>query len=148
MSFKLTLLYGGLLGLIYLILAARVMLWRFNSGVVVGDGGQTQSTALIRAHANFIEYVPLALIMFAILEYMTVGSQAPACSSESRLCWPPGIYHALGITLVIARLLHMMGMWQNVGISFGRRVGTALTMLVLTICVFMCMYAAYHLSVA
>ena len=111
-----TALYAGLLGLIFAVLSGRVMLWRFSSGVVAGDGGHESKAAMIRAHANFFEYVPICLVMLAVLELNGMSS-----------AW----LHALGGLLVLARVLHGVGMSWTIGVSVGRRVGTALTMVVL-----------------
>ena len=111
-----TTLYAGLLALVFAGLSARVMLWRFFSGVVSGDDGDESKAAMVRAHANFSEYVPICLVLMAALELNGLGA-----------AW----LHTLGGGLLLARLLHGVGMSRTLGVSFGRRVGTALTMLVL-----------------
>ena len=125
-----TALYGGLLGLLLALLSARVMLWRFMTGVVVGDEGDAEKTAMIRAHGNFIEYVPLTILLIGLAEYLAIGSKS-FLSIKTGQTWPPLLIHGLGITLVLGRVLHAAGMWKNPGISMGRRVGTAMTMIAL-----------------
>ena len=111
-------LYAGILGLMYCALSGRIMLWRFMNADAVVAGGQADETKLgmIRAHANFFEFVPLALILIAIAEQ---GRVAPV--------W----IHLLGGGLVVARLAHAIGVSRTPGVSLGRRVGAGLTMLVL-----------------
>ena len=90
-----TAFYASLLALILVGLSGWVIAGRGTKNTMLGDGGDTSMTRRIRAHANFIEYVPLALVIIALLE----GSGA------SR-----GLVRVLLIILVIARVLHPFGM--------------------------------------
>jgi uncharacterized protein len=71
----------------------------------------------IRAHANFVEYVPLALLLLFLVEKEAIG--------------PRWLTIALGTTLVIARYWHAQGLLSREGVSAGRFMGTNLTGLVL-----------------
>lgn len=107
-------LYAGLLGLFYVVLSARVIRGRFQNRVSLGDGGVDALALRIRAHGNFIEYVPLALILMAVLD-------AQAAS--------PILLHGLGIALVAGRAAHAVGLIKSI---FALRVGgTVLTLAVL-----------------
>ena len=66
-SLNATALYAGSLTLWYLVLGYRVVGLRRN-GISLGDGGDPVMARVIRGHANFAEYVPLALVMLAVLE--------------------------------------------------------------------------------
>jgi hypothetical protein len=122
-----TTLYAGLLGLVFAALSGQVMWWRFSTGVVAGDAGDESKMAMIRAQANFFEYVPICLVLLMLLELNGLAA-----------VWS----HALGAGLVVARVLHGVGMTRTLGISFGRRVGTALTMAVLLAAATMCLVQA------
>ena len=124
MNIETTALYTGLLGLLFWALSARVMWWRFSTGVVVGDQDDPSKTGMIRAHANFFEYVPITLLMIALLELGEFASP-----------W----LHSLGAGLLVARLLHAVGMSRTPGVSLGRRVGTALTMVVMGVAALLCL---------
>ena len=89
-----TSIYAGILGLIYFALSAWVVMGRGKYRVIHGDGGKAPLNRRIRAHANFAEYVPLILLLAALIE---AGGGAT------------GI-HALLAPLVIARLMHPIGM--------------------------------------
>eukprot|EP00466_Bigelowiella_natans_P009415 jgi/Bigna1/89993/estExt_fgenesh1_pg.C_600003 len=54
-----TALYGGALTLWYLVLTARVILYRRENLIGLGDGNNNTMQRRIRAHGNFAEYVPL-----------------------------------------------------------------------------------------
>ena len=41
---------------------------RGADGISVGDGGRIDLLVAMRKHANFVEYVPYFMIMFAVLE--------------------------------------------------------------------------------
>ncbi len=109
---KITLLFASLHVVLMLILAVRVVLHRRVQKIGIGDNGDTRLLRKIRAHANFVEYVPAALLMLALLEL--------AGLAESWL-W------ALGGTLLLARILHAAGLSRRSGYSFGRFWGTILT---------------------
>ncbi|MGL5482900.1 MAG: MAPEG family protein, partial [Aeromonas veronii] len=53
-----TLIYAGLLGLLFLGLSFWVVKRRAQFGVMIGQGEAPELLAAIRAHGNFAEYVP------------------------------------------------------------------------------------------
>lgn len=111
-----TLLYGSILGVQLIVMTVRVVLLRRSHAVGLGAGEHRDLEKAIRAHANLIEYAPLALILMALLEQ----NSAPA--------WQ---LHSLGATLVVSRLLHAWGLSRHSGSSFGRMVGMLGTVLVI-----------------
>ncbi|WP_404326840.1 MAPEG family protein [Aerophototrophica crusticola] len=114
-----TALYAGLLGLMLLMLSYLVSRQRLSKKVSLGDGGHKELAGVIRAHANFTEYVPLALVLILMTELSGQG------------VWQ---VHALGIALVLGRGLHAYGLSTHPGgKSFGRMSGTMLTWLVILI---------------
>lgn len=120
-------LYAGLLALLYLVLSYRIIILRGGHGISLGDGGNPILLRRIRAHGNFAEYVPLILILMGILELSHL---------------PIVILHAIGITLVVARLLHAYALSFSESFKFGRFWGIALTFLLLLVCGILCIYQA------
>jgi len=59
---------AALIGLLAVLLAARVIVFRVRFKVNAGDGGQALLAQAIRAHANLVEHAPLALIVLAFAE--------------------------------------------------------------------------------
>jgi len=116
MPVAITLFYAGLNGLIAVGLAFQVVRQRRNSKTLFGTGGNPALERAIRAHGNFVEYVPLILLLMLLLE---LGGAA-----SLRL-------HIMGAALTIGRLLHAWGLSRNAGRSFGRGVGITLTWIVL-----------------
>ena len=113
-----TLLVAGLHGLLLLMLAWPIVMLRRGRRIGLGDGGDAQLQRRIRAHANFIEYVPIVLIILAMLE-----------STGLR-----GLYVGLlGGALLVARVLHAVGLSRSSGVSFGRFWGTLGTWMVLLV---------------
>lgn len=111
-----TTVYAGLLGLIYLALSIFVIMGRWKYRVNMGDGGSENLLKRIRLHGNFIEYVPLALIL------MFLSEQEDA--SEMTI-------HILGMALVIGRIMHPIGLYNKFGASIGRSGGMFLTFAVI-----------------
>lgn len=107
-----TLLFASLHVLLMLVLSVPIARHRHAHKIGLGDGGDGALMRMIRAHGNFIEYAPFALLMLGLLELC--GLQAP-------WLW------ALGTTLLIGRVLHAAGLSRRSGYSFGRFWGTLLT---------------------
>ena len=116
MSLTITALYASLAGLLLLFLSFRVVRWRRKLSVGLGDGGQENLLRAQRTQANFIEYVPIALILLA------------AAESQGLAGW---LLQTAGAILMLARLLHAWGLSQSSGRSFGRYWGTLLTWVVI-----------------
>ena len=115
------LLYAGLLGLISLVLSFLAGSLRGKTGISIGDGGNTELLLAMRRHSNFVEHVPLPLILIAMLEMSDVS---------------PVYIHGLGAALVICRIAHANGLQADTMRGVGRLVGaagTALTTLVVSI---------------
>jgi len=110
---------AGLLGLLLLFLGGYVIAGRVKFKIDNGDGGNEQMRQRIRAQANFVEYVPLALLLIILVE---VGKIGPG--------WMPA---AMAITLIVARLWHAQGLLSTPGQSPGRFMGTNLTGLVILV---------------
>lgn len=114
---SITALYTGLIAILVVVLIFRVVAVRRDQRISLSDGGNEDLAIRIRQHANLIETAPLALFMLALLE---INGYAPAI-----------VLHAFGAGLVVARVLHALGM-ANVGPGFMfRSVGMASTILVL-----------------
>ena len=120
-------LYAGLLVLWFLVLSIRVIRRHGSGGIALGDGGDPGMLRVIRGHANFAEYVPLALLLMAILELSRFSIY---------------VLHALGLTLLVARLLHGYALSFTQQFKFGRIAGASLTFLVLFVAALLCVYQA------
>ena len=60
--------YLAVLALLYTVLAVQVGRLRQRDRATFGDNGSLALRSAIRAHANFIEYVPIIALMVAMLE--------------------------------------------------------------------------------
>ena len=118
-------LYAGILALWFIVLSLRVIGIR-GRGIAFGDAGDPANTRVIRAQANFAEYVPIALLMMGFLE-----------ADHHSIYW----LHALGIMLVVARVLHGLALSFGWNARFGRVAGAGLTIVVLVILALQCIYA-------
>jgi uncharacterized membrane protein YecN with MAPEG domain len=109
--------YLGLLALTAL--ALEVARLRRGNRVLFGDGENVRLRSAIRAHANFVEYVPIIALLVAMLEM--------SGNSATRV-------HVLMGALLVARLLHPLGMYSKPGtwqFSAGRVGGIMITITVL-----------------
>jgi uncharacterized membrane protein YecN with MAPEG domain len=121
-------LYAGLLALWFVVLSVRVVNVR-RRGISFGDNGDVKITRLVRAQANFAEYVPLALLLMGFLEASRYSIY---------------LLHGLGIALLVARLFHGFALSFGWQIRFGRVAGAALTFAVLLIEAVLCLYQGFH----
>jgi uncharacterized membrane protein YecN with MAPEG domain len=60
--------YASLLAALCIVLAARVIRIRRQERIPIGDGNNVRLQRAMRVHANFAEYVPLAVILFTFVE--------------------------------------------------------------------------------
>lgn len=65
---QITLVLSSIMGLMCVWLALQVVKYRRKHQVSLGDGGIDELTRAIRAHGNFVEYVPLSLILLGTSE--------------------------------------------------------------------------------
>lgn len=90
-----TAFYAAILALVFMALSAWVTAGRGKLDILHGDGGDDGLNRRIRAHANFAEYVPLILLVAALLE-------ADGATEFTM--------NALLLPLLIARIIHPIGM--------------------------------------
>ena len=106
---------AGLLGLLAVALTVNVGLMRGRKRINLGDGGDAQMHAAVRAHGNFMEFVPLTLLVIYMASdfygFRTVAS--------------------LSVVLLVARVLHAGGMLGV--IPKGRMLGAMATTAILGI---------------
>ena len=114
----LTALYAGLLGLMSVVIAMAAGRLRGGpDGVLIGDGGNLELTTAMRRHANFVEVVPICLILIGLLELNGVSK---------------GVIHGLGAVLVLARASHAYG-FRSDGSLIAFRVAGALGSILVTV---------------
>lgn len=121
-TLQITLLIAGLCALLQCALTGLVIARRVQARVSLLDGGDKPLVRRIRAHANFTETVPMALILMALLE---LGGL------QSTWLW------GLGICLVLGRVMHAAGMLAP-GWRSSRLAGMALKLAVISISGMVC----------
>ena len=120
-----TMHYAGALALVFLVLSVRVVQGRTGKGrPSLGDGGDKDMLRRIRGHANFAEYVPLILVMMALLESRGVSALA---------------LHGLGGSLLAARIAHGVTFAFLENSPLGRTFGATVTLLVLLVAGVLCL---------
>jgi len=111
--------YAGILGLVLLWLSLRIVsAVRAKAEIGYGDGGKAEYTVIVRGQGNFVEYVPMILILMGVNEMAGTSGY-----------W----LHGMGIALVIARLAHPFGLTTTPGVNPLRFAGTLTTWIVLAI---------------
>ena len=89
-----TALYAGLLALLLVLLALRVVRLRWKFRVGLGDGGERAMTRAIRVHGNATEHVPIALLL---LHAVGLGKSAGASWQRAA-----GTVGTLGVIVMLA----------------------------------------------
>ena len=112
MAVPITALYGAILGVFNVALAANVSRVRGKVQIFLGTGDSEELALAVRRHANNAEYVPLALVLLLTAELAGGAS---------------GVLHGVGGALVLGRLLHAVGI--GVKPSAPRALGALLTWL-------------------
>jgi hypothetical protein len=113
-----TSLYAGIAALILVALSVYVIAGRIQNNISLGDGKNKDLYRRMRMQGNFVEYVPMILILMTIREIN-------------------GLYaiwmHIFGIMMIAGRGLHAYALHdENIPLYF-RQAGMALTFLVLII---------------
>jgi uncharacterized membrane protein YecN with MAPEG domain len=106
---------AGLIGVLAVLLTANVGRLRTRKKIFLGDGGDPEMVAAIRAHGNLVEFAPLCLLIIWLL-HGPYGHRTIA---------------VMGLILLLARLLHAGGMLGLV--PMGRMVGATGTTILLAV---------------
>ena len=128
-----TALYAALLLAVFVALSALVGRQRGRANVSILHGDDMDLAVAIRRHGNFVEYVPLALVLMALIEanggsalfLHVVGVLLLAC----RIAHPFGLQHdksptplraiGAGGTLLLLLALGAMALWQSLTMLAG-----------------------------
>ena len=114
-----TTLTGGILGLMTIILSVSVVIQRARTRASLDVTTDDKLQVCARVFGNFIEYVPIALILLALCEANGAGV---------RILWTIGgllvlgrVIHAFGLSVTkpvtVARVIGMMFTWVSIGIA-------------------------------
>lgn len=93
--FPITSLYAIPLAVLYLALYINVIQTRAKLGLAIGDGGNVDLQERIRRHGNFVETVPLIMILMLLAEANGTGQ-----------IW----LYVAGAFLTLGRILHPFGL--------------------------------------
>lgn len=114
LSLSVTPVYAGLFALLAVLLANQVLYVRLRGR----SEAAWRPEASVRVQANFVENVPLALLLLLVLELS--GVTAP-------------MLHTLGSALLVCRLMHAWGMSRTEGANYPRLIGAQGTFLLLSV---------------
>jgi len=93
-----TALYAAPLAALFIWLSARVIARRRSQLVPYGPGEDRDLLQRMRIHANFSEYVPIALILMMLAESLNA---------------PNLLVHITGLSLLAGRFIHGVGLSLN-----------------------------------
>jgi len=86
-----TFIFAAIFGILHVIFTLRVGAYRLSSKISLGDGGDKTLLKRVRAHANFVETVPMGLLLLLLNELNGLA--------ENTLL-------ILGSVFLLARLIH------------------------------------------
>ena len=98
MTPAITAFYAALLTLYLIAMSFYVIITRAKTDTLLGHGDSIPMLVAMRRHANLIEYMPFAIVIMALAEFLGLGST-----------W----LHAAGIALIAGRLIHPLGVSEN-----------------------------------
>ena len=119
-----TLLFAGLCALLQCLLTALVIARRTQARISLLDGGDKPLIQRIRAHGNFIETAPMALLLLALLEWHGLATWAVI---------------GFGSMLVVGRVLHAIGLIHS-RLRLARMAGMLMTLFVISIQAACCLW--------
>ena len=97
MTLSITALYAGILMIFALALSFKAGGFRGSTGISVlfGDPVNMELAQRVRVHQNFLEYIPMAIILMGVIEIN--GGNAT-------------FLHVFGVVLIISRIAHAIGL--------------------------------------
>lgn len=119
---------AGLLGLLGVVLTLQVGRLRGQKRINLGDGGDPELLAAIRAHGNFMEFTPILLLLI----YMASDFHGFRVTA------------ILSVILLVVRVLHAGGMLGV--IPKGRLLGAVGTTLLLLVVSALLVFAGFSLK--
>ena len=124
-----TAVYAGILALFALVLSAFAGSYRGKAGVSIlyGEPVNRELAVRVRRHQNFLEYVPMIVILMALIEIN--GGSA-------------GMLHGIGISLIVARIAHATGLKADSMSHPGRLIGAGGTALITVVAAVYCIWLA------
>jgi len=120
-------LWSGLLIFLMIVLSIRVVMARRGNKVLLGDGGNAKVILSGRVFGNAAEYIPVGIAALVALTLLGLPTYA---------------IHAVGVTLLLARLLHAIGLSDRKPTP-GRIAGMLLTYLALFVAAAMLIVHAF-----
>ena len=105
-------IYAAALALLLITLSARVIAYRRANQLGLGDHGDKGLLKRMRAQANCAEYVPMGVVLIALVELQNGGT-----------FW----VHAIGLLLLAGRIAHGVGFSARPPIMQLRITGMMLT---------------------
>lgn len=117
MTLPITALYAGIFAIFGLVLSFQAGSFRGKSGIALlhGEPVNWQLAVRVRRHQNFLEYVPIFLILMGLIE-INGGSAT--------------FLHTAGILLIVARIAHPIGLKHDTMRHMGRLIGAGGTALI------------------
>jgi uncharacterized membrane protein YecN with MAPEG domain len=118
MALPITALYAGVFAVFALYLSFQAGTYRGKAGVSIlhGDPVNAELAQRVRVHQNFLEYVPMVLILMGLIE-INGGSSM--------------FLHVVGILLIVSRIAHAIGLRHDNMAHKGRGIGAGGTALIM-----------------
>jgi uncharacterized protein len=110
MTFHITSIYAAALGFMAILLSFHVIQLRAKTNISLLDGDNPTLRERIRRHGNFVEYVPLSLILMALAE-----------AGGATSTW----LHVIGGVLLVSRLIHPFGIKHDNASAPARIIGAS-----------------------
>ena len=120
MTLQLTGIYASMLAVLGIYLGIAVSILRGKTGIAILHGDNMVLAERMRRHGNFVESVPLVLILMGAVELAGAS---------------PNWLHAIGGILLVARIIHPFGIDHQKPDAPARIIGTVGTQIATLIAV-------------
>ncbi|AKS45632.1 hypothetical protein SAMN05444287_0730 [Octadecabacter temperatus] len=121
-------IYAALIAVIFIVLSVRVILFRRQNQLGLGDHGNKSLMKRMRAQANCAEYAPFGLLLMALVELQDAA---------------PSALHLIGATLFLGRIVHGYGFSASPPIMPLRQAGMLLTLASYCLSIFCLIFFAF-----
>ncbi len=114
MTPTITALYAIVFVALMIALSTHVTMLRASTGISINDGGNREMALRMRRHGNFVENVPMIVLLMLLAELLGSGA-----------LW----LHVAGLLLLTGRVMHAVGLQQDNAKTLLRILGGMLTKL-------------------
>mgnify|MGYP006142586205 CR=1 FL=1 len=106
--------FAAIFGILHVVFTMRVGLYRLSSKISLGDGGDKDLLKRVRAHGNFVENVPMGLLLL-LLNELNGASETTLLVLGSVFLVSRVVHYVTIVSKVLPFLMRPLSMFGTMG---------------------------------